>query len=169
MSNELSSGGAPRASDETVGQPVAVQAAAKVVSFQPPVVRNGKGMTLLAKSDIMIAAVQTITEGGENNLHSHSAMDGLWFVLKGRARFYTTGNAVIGDIGPRECIFIPRDFPYWFEASGDEVLEILQVEAIDKGIKNTRTDHEPKKQGKPRSQQFSTEGVKTGEGGLLGG
>ncbi len=169
MSSELRVEGASSAGDKGTEGSAGGQSAAKVVRFQPPVVRNGKGMTLLAKSDIMIAAVQTISEGGENNLHSHSAMDGLWFVLKGRARFYTTGNEVIGDIGPKECIFIPRDFPYWFEAAGEEVLEILQVEAIDKGIKNARTDHEPKKQGKPRSQQFSTEGVKTGDGGLLGG
>jgi len=169
MSDDLSAEGVSPAGGKGVEGAMGGPAAAKVVRFQPPVVRNGKGMTLLAKSDIMIAAVQTISEGGENNLHSHSAMDGLWFVLKGRALFYTTGNAVIGDLGPKECIFIPRDFPYWFEAAGDEPLEILQVEAIDKGIKNTRTDHEPKKQGKPRSQQFSTEGVKTGEGGLLGG
>jgi mannose-6-phosphate isomerase-like protein (cupin superfamily) len=142
---------------------------AKVLRYQPPVIRNGKGMTLLARSDIMVAAVQTIAKGGENNLHSHSAMDGLWFVLKGRARFYTTGDELIGDIGPNESVFIPRDCPYWFEAAGDEVLEILQVEAIDKTIPNRRTDHQPKKADKTPSQLFSTEGTKVGEGGLLGG
>ena len=26
--------------------------------------------------------------GGENKLHSHPNLDGLWFVLKGKARFY---------------------------------------------------------------------------------
>ena len=142
---------------------------AKVLRYQAPVIRNGKGMTLLARSDIMVAAVQTISKGGENNLHSHSAMDGLWFVLKGRARFYTTGDELIGDIGPNESVFIPRNYPYWFEAAGDEVLEILQVEAIDKSIPNRRTDHQPKKSDKPRAQLFSTEGTKVGEGGLLGG
>src|SRR3954466_5685732 len=91
---------------------------AKVLRYQQPAIRNGKGMTLLARSDIMVAAVQTIAKGGENNLHSHSAMDGLWFVLKGRARFYTTGDELIGDVGPYESVFIPRDYPYWFEAAG---------------------------------------------------
>lgn len=142
---------------------------ARVLQFKAPTIRNGKGMTLLARSDIMVAAVQTISKGGENNLHSHSAMDGLWFVLKGRARFYTTGDELIGEIGPNESVFIPRDYPYWFEASGDEVLEILQVEAIDKTIANRRTDHEPKKADKARAQLFSAEGTKVGEGGLLGG
>jgi mannose-6-phosphate isomerase-like protein (cupin superfamily) len=142
---------------------------ARVLRFEAPTIRNGKGMTLLARSDIMVAAVQTISKGGENNLHSHSAMDGLWFVLKGRARFYTTGDELIGEVGPNESVFIPRDYPYWFEACGDEVLEILQVEAIDKTIANRRTDHMPKKTDKPRAQLFSTEGTKVGEGGLLGG
>jgi hypothetical protein len=35
--------------------------------------------------------------------------------------------------------------PYWFESVGDEPLELLQAEAIDRRGKNSRIDHEPKK------------------------
>ena len=38
----------------------------------------------IAHSGIMFCAVQVLREAGENNLHSHQAMDGLWFVLSVR-------------------------------------------------------------------------------------
>lgn len=103
---------------------------------------GGKVVTRLAQTDILFANIQMITEGGDNNLHSHAGMDGLWFVLKGRARFYGPGQTdVIGEVGPRQAVLIPRNFPYWFEQVGDEELELLQVEAIDKSVRNTRTDY----------------------------
>ena len=93
----------------------------------------------------MIAAVQVVKKGGETNLHSHSAMDGLWFVLKGKAKFYGAEHVLLGEVGPHEGVFIPRGVSYWFESSSNEVLEILQVESFAKGIQSTRTDFEPKK------------------------
>ena len=47
--------------------------------------------------------------------------------------------------GQHEGVFVPRNVPYWFESVGDELLELLQVEAIDKTVKNTLTRHAPKK------------------------
>lgn len=102
----------------------------------------GKVVTRLAQTDILFANIQMIARGGDNNLHAHAGMDGLWFVLAGRARFYGPGqNDVIGEVGPREAVLIPRNFPYWFEQVGSEELELLQVEAIDKSVRNTRTDY----------------------------
>ena len=46
-------------------------------------------------------------------------------------------------------MLIPREFPYWFESSGDETLEMLQVEASAKrndglrGFGDERTDYTP--------------------------
>jgi len=34
---------------------------------------------------------------GEIELHSHAGMDGLWFVLRGKARFYGAGEEYIRD------------------------------------------------------------------------
>ncbi|HWD23952.1 MAG TPA: cupin domain-containing protein [Acidimicrobiales bacterium] len=84
----------------------------------------------------MIAAIQTVGEGGETNLHSHKNLDGFWFVLSGQSRFYTTDDVVIADLGPMEGILIPRGYPYWFEKSGDDELMILQVEASAKLVKS---------------------------------
>jgi mannose-6-phosphate isomerase-like protein (cupin superfamily) len=50
-------------------------------------------------------------------------------VLAGRARFYTEGDALVADLGRHEGVLIPRGFKYWFEQTGDESLQILQVHA----------------------------------------
>jgi mannose-6-phosphate isomerase-like protein (cupin superfamily) len=114
---------------------------AKVFRYQTPEFEGTQAKVWLARSDIMFAAVKAIREGGENNLHSHTALDGFWFVLKGRARFYGEGDTLLGDLGPQEGIFLPRGTMYWFESAGDELLEILQVESIDKSVENRRNDH----------------------------
>ena len=112
---------------------------------KPAEMKTKRGIAPLVRSDILFSAVQVIREGGENSLHSHAAMDGFWFVLSGRARFYGAGDALIAEIGKHEGVFVPRNVPYWFESVGDELLELLQVEAIDKTVKNTLTRHAPKK------------------------
>ena len=67
-------------------------------------------------------------------------------MIKGKARFYGEGDIIIGELAPLEGINIPPGFPYWFESVGDETLEILQVESIDKTVKNNRrVDHTPQK------------------------
>lgn len=111
---------------------------------------NGKPKVVrrLAKTDRAYLAVQLVGEGGENNLHSHSHVDGFWFVLSGRVRFYTTDDAVLGEWGPHQGVLIPRGYPYWFESVGDDDLEILQFEASDvpAGEPNSdRVDHAAKK------------------------
>jgi mannose-6-phosphate isomerase-like protein (cupin superfamily) len=76
-------------------------------------------------------------------------MDGFWFVLRGAARFYTSNDDVLAELGPDEGILIPRDFPYWFESVGDAQLELLQVEAYAKPLRTMteiaadRVDHAP--------------------------
>lgn len=118
---------------------------AKIIRYVKPDLDRVKGVVVLARSDIMLAAVQLVKKGGENNLHSHSSMDGFWFVLKGKVKFYGAENVLLGEFGPHEGIFLPRGVSYWFESSSDEVLEILQVESFAKGIQSIRTDFEPKK------------------------
>ena len=68
----------------------------------------------------------------------------------GRVRFYTTGDEVLGEFGRHEGVLLPHGYPYWFEAVGDEPLELLQVEASSRPmptaeeIKADRVDHAPK-------------------------
>lgn len=110
-----------------------------------------KGMQMLCRTDRVIAAVQHVKNGGETNLHSHNLLDGIWFVLKGRAKFYTTDDVVVADLGPMEGVLLPRGYPYWFErGDGEDDLEILQVEASSESLKTMkelsadRVDHAPR-------------------------
>ena len=97
-----------------------------------------KSAQILCRSDLLIAAVQAVGDGGETNLHVHNKLDGFWFVLRGRATFYTTDDEVVGVLGPLDGVLIPRGFPYWFESTGDETLEILQVEASSAPIRSMK-------------------------------
>jgi mannose-6-phosphate isomerase-like protein (cupin superfamily) len=104
----------------------------EAIRYTKPAVDGKRGIVRLARSDTMVAMIQVLKPGaGEIELHSHTALDGLWFVLKGKARFYGAGTEYI-EVGPHEAVFVPHDAPYWFENSGDDDLELLQVEAIDR-------------------------------------
>lgn len=141
----MSSTGAAQLTPEEFENPVQQGTLAKVIRYVRPELDRVKGVVVLARSDIMLAAVQLVKKGGENNLHSHSNMDGLWFVLQGRVKFYGADDVLLGEFGRHEGIFIPRGVSYWFESSSEEILEILQVESFVKGVVSTRTDFAPKK------------------------
>ena len=51
---------------------------AKVLKYALPDAAeiHGKALVRLAQSGIMFSAIQIIEDGGDNNLHSHAAMDG---------------------------------------------------------------------------------------------
>ncbi|HWD24341.1 MAG TPA: cupin domain-containing protein [Acidimicrobiales bacterium] len=100
-----------------------------VFRYEKPERTKGKVSSLLCRSELIFANVMVVGEGGETNLHSHLYLDGFWFVLRGRVRFYTTDDEVLAELGPEEGILIPRGAPYWFESVGTEELELLQVEA----------------------------------------
>ncbi len=112
---------------------------------KPPAQETAKAIVGLCQTDIIRGAVQVIKEGGDNNLHSHTGMDGFWMVLKGRARWYGPGDEVLGEFGVHEGIVMPRNAQYWFESCGDEDLELLQVVAFDRDVKNARVDVDAQK------------------------
>ena len=93
---------------------------------------NGKrAITWLAKTDRLFADVQVIGEGGETNLHAHPHLDGIWFVLSGKLKFYSDETTLMGELGRHAGVVVPRGAPYWFEASGDEPVEVFQLECSD--------------------------------------
>jgi mannose-6-phosphate isomerase-like protein (cupin superfamily) len=113
---------------------------------RPELTTTPKAFVKFFRSDIMSAEVQVIKEGGENNLHSHKYSDGFWMVLAGRATFYGTDDKVIAELGPMEGVHIPREFPYWFESSSAEPLELLHVAAsLPAKSGSDRMDHEAQK------------------------
>lgn len=124
--------------------------ATKPIAFKytTPEITKDKTIARLCRTDVMYASVQVIAKGGENNMHAHSAQDGFWMVMKGRATFYGEGDVLVAELGPNEGVLIPRGVQYWFESSSPEILEILQVESIDKTIKNMRIDYQPRVEGR---------------------
>ena len=115
---------------------------------------TAKAIVSLCQTDIIRGAVQVVREGGDNNLHSHTGMDGFWMVLKGRARYYGPGDELLGEFGVHEGIVIPRGAQYWFESCGAEDLELLQVVAFDRDVKNERVDVEARKFDMDATQRF---------------
>lgn len=105
-----------------------------------------KHLTFLARTDLLSVAVQTVKDGGENNLHYHSNGDQCYFVLKGRVRFHGPNDTILGEFGPHEGIVIPAGCRYWFEKVGDEDLQVLQSFGKDKAMPETaRINLEPHK------------------------
>lgn len=115
---------------------------AEIFQFVRPDLRGrDRAVKKLCLSDVVFAGVQILEPGARNIMHSHYGADGIFFVLKGRIAFYGSGDVLIGEIGPMEGMLMPRQTKYWFEAVGDEIVEMLHVEAFDKRVKNKRTNY----------------------------
>ena len=114
---------------------------------KPEGIGTAKARIELGRGGNIRGVVQTVKDGGENNLHYHTDADSLWMVLKGRVRFYGVGDELLGEFGPQEGIITPAYSRYWFESCGDEELELLQVGAFSgPGAKSSgRTDCEPQR------------------------
>lgn len=131
----------------------------KNLKYNSPEIKGVRGIVPLCKSDIALGIVQIVKTGGENNLHSHGNMDTIWFVLDGKVRFYGPGDKLYGEYAKHEGIFMPRNCQYWFEAVGDEPLELLQCGSfLHEDGASFRTDYEPKKEGAKKFEIFAEDG-----------
>ena len=61
----------------------AARAPVKFRYAKPGSQETDKAIVGLGQTDIIRGAVQVVRKGGDNNLHSHTGMDGLWKI--GRA------------------------------------------------------------------------------------
>ena len=124
--------------------------------------KGNRGITKLAKSDLVTAVVQTIRTGGEQELHSHAGSDAIYFVLSGHVKFRGL-NDMVANLGPHEGIFVPRGTPYCFEITGGQPAEILQIGAADKAVQNKFVLH-GKSMGKPIDfEVFADDGKHLGD------
>jgi len=125
---------------------------------KPEGLTAGKSIVTLGTTGLLRGAVQIVKTGaGDNNLHIHTGMDGMWMVLKGEVTFYGPDyDTVIGVYGPNEGILMPHGNSYWFASTGDEDLELLQVVTWAPGIKDERVDITPqqKEVGPGKGQYF---------------
>ena len=123
-----------------IESPERTGSAFKKFEIKPQLLKSGKTSSRLAGTDILSCGVQVVASGGETNLHAHNAQDAIWLVLDGKAKFYTTGDEVVAELGKHEALLIPKGELYWFESASEENLVILRIAATDKNSPNTRTD-----------------------------
>lgn len=124
-------------------------AESRIVSFsyrKPEAFDRHKISVRLCDSGLLRGHVQVLkARGGENNLHYHSRVDGLFTVLSGRLRFYGPGDTLIAECGRFEGVLIPKNARYWFENVSDEDAEVMLVQGFHVAGAETsgRTDSEP--------------------------
>ena len=95
----------------------------------------------MARGEILSVGAQIVKDGGETNLHAHTAVDSTWIVITGKAKFYGQDGVPI-ELDRIEGVFIPKAVPYWFESASSEPLEILHLTARDKDAKSERVNYE---------------------------
>jgi mannose-6-phosphate isomerase-like protein (cupin superfamily) len=110
----------------------AAEARVTTFAYQRTPPDRPKDIVPLVRTDLMKVAVQVVHEGGENNLHYHMNSDTTWFVLRGQVRFYGPDDAPIAELGPEQGIVIPGGARYWFEKTGPDDLEIVQMVGYDR-------------------------------------
>jgi mannose-6-phosphate isomerase-like protein (cupin superfamily) len=98
----------------------------RTLEYKRPESDKVKDVAWLMQTDKIVVAVQVVKDGGENNLHYHVNADQVYFVLKGRMRFYGPGDVLLAEAGPNQGVFMPAGSRYWFEKAGTEDLEVLQ-------------------------------------------
>jgi mannose-6-phosphate isomerase-like protein (cupin superfamily) len=124
---------APQTADEKEAFHRAAEAKIKPFKYETPAdTGRPKDVTSLLRGSLLKVTVQTVRDGGENNLHYHTKSETAWMVLSGRVRFYGVGDALLGEFGPHEGIFLPGGARYWFEKTGPDDLELLQMVGIDR-------------------------------------
>ena len=128
-----------------------------VTHYTKPVLSGAKISPSLAKTRHGKLSVNVLSEGGENSLHSHRTNDGFWFVLKGRARFYTTDDVLVAEIGENEGFVTPRGYKYWFEAvTGGVDLELAHFSAWTAPVSQAAsTDHVGHVEAKPNEANLT--------------
>lgn len=118
----------------------------QVFKYRMPVFDKPKTVVRMCTADTLYCDVQVGKKGSANNLHAHTGIDGIWFVLSGRVKFYGRGDAVIAELGKHEGLLIPHGFPYWFESVGEESLEMLNVACTVPGVEDRRVDYTAQKE-----------------------
>lgn len=103
------------------------EARIRTLAYERPDSDKVKDVCWLMRTDQVVAVVQVVKDGGENNLHYHTNADQVYFVLAGRVRFHGVDDVLLGEAGAQQGIFIPGGSRYWFEKAGDVDLEMLQL------------------------------------------
>jgi mannose-6-phosphate isomerase-like protein (cupin superfamily) len=128
---------AQKAGDPDLGK----QHIARVVRYETPVTTRSRHVVSFGRTDSMMVFMQILLDAGESSLHMHPNTDSFWWVVRGKAEFYTTDHELLAALGPEEGVMIPREYPYLFNSVGEEPLEILQIESFLRQGERLQTVH----------------------------
>lgn len=127
------------------------EAESRITKFsykKPENYERAKVSVRLCDSGLLRGHIQVIkAKGGENNMHYHSKVDGMFTVISGRIRFYGPGDEVIAECGRLEGVLIPKNARYWFENISGEEAEVMLVQGFHEfgAIASGRTDAAPRR------------------------
>ena len=120
---------------------LAKQHIARVIRYKKPEIKRDRHVVSFGRTDSMMVFMQILLQSGESSLHMHPNTDSFWWVVRGRAAFYTTDHELLAELEAEEGVMIPREYPYYFNAVGDEHLEILQIESFLRQGERLQTVH----------------------------
>jgi mannose-6-phosphate isomerase-like protein (cupin superfamily) len=120
---------------------LAKQHIARVVRYETPELKRSRHVASFGRTDSMMVFMQILLKSGENSLHMHPNTDSFWWVVRGKAEFFTTDHELLAELGPEEGVMIPREYPYYFNAVSEEPLEILQIESFLRQGERLQTVH----------------------------
>jgi len=113
----------------------------RVIRYEKPETTRDRHVVSFGRTDSMMVFMQVLLRAGESRLHAHPNTDAFWWVVRGRAAFYTTDHELLAELDPENGLLIPRGCPYYFNAVGEEHLEILQMESFLRQGERLQTVH----------------------------
>jgi mannose-6-phosphate isomerase-like protein (cupin superfamily) len=114
---------------------------ARVVRYEKPESKRDRHVVSFGRTDSMMVFMQVLLQSGESSLHKHPNTDSFWWVVRGKAAFYTTDHELLAELEPEQGVLLPRDYPYYFNAVGEDHLEILQIESFLRQGERLQTVH----------------------------
>jgi mannose-6-phosphate isomerase-like protein (cupin superfamily) len=112
------------------GPDLSRQHVARVIRYEMPESKRDRHIVSFGRTDSMMVFMQVLLRSGESSLHKHPNTDSFWWVVRGKAAFYTTDHELLAELEPEHGVLLPRDYPYYFSAVGKDHLEILQIESF---------------------------------------
>jgi mannose-6-phosphate isomerase-like protein (cupin superfamily) len=122
-------------------QDLSRQRVARVIRYEKPATTRDRHIVSFGRTDSMMVFMQVLLRAGESRLHAHPNTDSFWWVVRGRAEFYTTDHELLAELESENGLLIPRDYPYYFNAVGEDHLEILQMESFLRQGERLQTVH----------------------------
>ena len=99
-----------------------------VFSLRTPLLKQGITTDTRARTDQLDICIKVYADGGENEMHAHTAVDHAFIVLSGQATFHVGREDRISVIDQHQGIMLPQNTPYWFQST-EPNLVMLRVSA----------------------------------------